>query len=37
VGGACGTKRGEEECIKVIGRKAKGKETTRKIKTKVDR
>jgi hypothetical protein len=33
VGRTCGTKRGEEECGEVIGRKARGKETTRKTKT----
>jgi hypothetical protein len=30
VGGTCGTKGGEEEHVKVIGRKARGKETTTK-------
>jgi hypothetical protein len=33
VGGTCGTNRGEEERVEVIGRKARGKETTRKTKT----
>jgi hypothetical protein len=33
VGGAYDKKGGEEECIKVIDRKARGKETTRKSKT----
>jgi glyoxylate utilization-related uncharacterized protein len=30
VGGTCGTNGGEEERVYVIGRKARGKETTRK-------
>jgi hypothetical protein len=34
VGGACGMN-GEEECVSVIGRKARGKETIRKTKTLV--
>jgi hypothetical protein len=33
VGGTCGTNGGEEERVYVIGRKAKGKETTRKTET----
>jgi hypothetical protein len=33
VGGACDTNGGEEECVKVIDRKARGKETTREAKT----
>jgi hypothetical protein len=33
MGGTCSTNRGEEERVEVIGRKAKGKETTRKAKT----
>jgi hypothetical protein len=33
VGGTCGTNGGEEERVKVIGRKARGKETTRKTET----
>jgi hypothetical protein len=32
-GGTCGTNGGEEERVKVIGRKARGKETTRKTET----
>jgi hypothetical protein len=30
VGGTCGTNGREEKCVGVIGRKARGKETTRK-------
>jgi hypothetical protein len=33
VGGTCGTNGGEEERVYVIGRKARGKETTRKTET----
>jgi hypothetical protein len=33
VGGTCGMNGGEEECLYVIGRKARGKETTRKTET----
>jgi hypothetical protein len=33
VGGTCGTNGGEEERVKVIDRKARGKETTRKTET----
>jgi hypothetical protein len=33
VGGICSTNGGEEERVYVIGRKARGKETTRKTKT----
>jgi hypothetical protein len=33
VGGTCGTNLGEEERVYVIGRKAGGKETTRKTET----
>jgi hypothetical protein len=33
VGGTCGTKGGEEERVQVIGRKARGKETTRMTET----
>jgi hypothetical protein len=33
VGGACGTNRGEEERVEVIGRKARRKEITRKTET----
>jgi hypothetical protein len=33
VGGACGTNGGEEERVKVIGRKAIEKEITRKTRT----
>jgi hypothetical protein len=33
VSGTCGTNGGAEESVKVIGRKARGKETTRKTKT----
>jgi hypothetical protein len=33
-GGTCGTKGGEEERGEGIGRKARGKETTRKIKSR---
>jgi hypothetical protein len=33
VGVACGTNGGEEERVYVIGRKARGKETTRKTET----
>jgi hypothetical protein len=33
VGGTCGTNGGEEERVEVIGRKARGKETTRKTET----
>jgi hypothetical protein len=33
VGGACGTDGGEEERVEVIGRKVRGKETTRKTET----
>jgi hypothetical protein len=33
VGGTCGTNVGEEEHARVIGRKARGKETTRKTET----
>jgi hypothetical protein len=33
VGGTCGTNGREEELVKVIGRKARGKETTRKTET----
>jgi hypothetical protein len=33
VGGACCMNRGQEDCVQVIVRKARGKETTRKIKT----
>jgi hypothetical protein len=36
VGEACGTNGGEEEHVKVIGKKARRKETTRKIKMLVD-
>jgi hypothetical protein len=32
---ACSMNRGEEECILVIGRKVRGKETTRKTKMEV--
>jgi hypothetical protein len=32
-GATCGTNWGEEEHVQVIGRKARGKETTRKTKT----
>jgi hypothetical protein len=32
VGGTCDTNGGEEERVEVIGRKATGKETTRKTK-----
>jgi hypothetical protein len=32
MGGACSTKRGEEECIYVIGGNSKGKKTTGKTK-----
>jgi hypothetical protein len=32
VGGTCGTDGGEEERVYVIGKKARGKETTRKTK-----
>jgi hypothetical protein len=30
MGGTCGMNGREEECVKVIGRKARGKETTSK-------
>jgi hypothetical protein len=33
VGGTRGTNRGEEECVYVTGRKARGKETARKYET----
>jgi hypothetical protein len=33
VAGTCGTNGGEEECVYIIGRKASGKETTRKTQT----
>jgi hypothetical protein len=33
VGGTCGTNGREEERVEVIGRKARGKETTRKTET----
>jgi hypothetical protein len=33
VGGTCGTNGGEKEPVEVIGRKARGKETTRKTET----
>jgi hypothetical protein len=33
MGGTCGTNGGEEECVYVIGKKARGKETTRKTET----
>jgi hypothetical protein len=33
VGGTCGTNGGKEERVEVIGRKARGKETTRKTET----
>jgi hypothetical protein len=33
VGGTCGTNGEEEERVEVIGRKARGKETTRKTET----
>jgi hypothetical protein len=33
VGGACGMNGEEEECVLIIGRKARGIETTRKTKT----
>jgi hypothetical protein len=33
VGGTCGTHGREEERVEVIGKKARRKETTRKIKT----
>jgi hypothetical protein len=33
MGGPCSTYGGEEECVYVIGGKARGKETTRKTKT----
>jgi hypothetical protein len=33
VGGTCGTNGGEEERVKVTGRKARGKEITRKTET----
>jgi hypothetical protein len=33
MGGTCGTNRREEERVYVIGRKARGKETTRKTET----
>jgi hypothetical protein len=33
LGGKCGTNEGEEERVKVIDRKARGKETTRKTET----
>jgi hypothetical protein len=33
VGGACGMNGGEEDRVYVIGRKARGKETTRKTET----
>jgi hypothetical protein len=33
VGGTCGMNGGEEERVYVTGRKARGKETTRKTKT----
>jgi hypothetical protein len=32
VGGACSANGGEYDCVYVIGRKARGKETTRKTK-----
>jgi hypothetical protein len=32
VGGTCGMNRGEEERVQIVGRKAGGKETTRKTK-----
>jgi hypothetical protein len=37
VGGTCGTNGRKEERLEVIGRTARGKETTRKTETKVDR
>jgi hypothetical protein len=33
MGGTCGTNGAKEEHVKVIGRKARGKETTRKTET----
>jgi hypothetical protein len=33
MGGACGTNSGEKERVKVVGGKAREKETTRKTKT----
>jgi hypothetical protein len=36
VGGKCGTNGGEEERAQVIGRKARGKETTRKTEMWMD-
>jgi hypothetical protein len=35
VGKACGMSVGEEECVQVIGRKARGKVTTRKTKAEM--
>jgi hypothetical protein len=32
MGGPCNSKKGEYEGVKVVGKKARGKETTRKIK-----
>jgi hypothetical protein len=37
VGGTCGTNEREEERVEVIGRKARGKVTTSKTETEVDR
>jgi hypothetical protein len=37
VGGTCGTNGGEEERVEVNGRKARGKETTKKAKMQMDR
>jgi hypothetical protein len=36
VGGTCDTNGGEEQRVKVIGKKARGKEATRKTKRYVD-
>jgi hypothetical protein len=33
MGGACSTNGGQDEHVEIIGGKARGKETTRKIKT----
>jgi hypothetical protein len=35
MGGACNTNGGEEQRVEVVGRKARGKEATRKTKTDV--
>jgi hypothetical protein len=35
MGGTCGTNVGEEKLIRIIGRKARGKETARKTNTNV--